>query len=126
MVSIALLVGGIGIMNIMLANIFERTREIGVRRALGARKRDILFQFLAESVLLTSIGGGLGVGLGIGTASIAETVSRMGGDAGLTAVVTTESLVVALAVSVITGITFGTHPAWKAAQLDPLTALRHE
>ena len=68
----------------------------------------------------------MGVGLGIGTASIAETVSRMGGDAGLTAVVTTESLVVALAVSVITGITFGTHPAWKAAQLDPLTALRHE
>ena len=124
--AISLLVGGIGIMNIMLANIFERTREIGVRRALGARKRDILFQFLAESVLLTSIGGALGVGLGIGTASIAETVSHMGGDAGLTAVVTTESIVVALAVSVITGITFGTHPAWKAAQLDPLTALRHE
>ena len=124
--AISLLVGGIGIMNIMLANIFERTREIGVRRALGARKRDILFQFLAESVLLTSIGGALGVALGIGTASIAETVSHMGGDAGLTVVVTTESIVVALAVSVITGITFGTHPAWKAAQLDPLTALRHE
>ena len=124
--AISLLVGGIGIMNIMLANIFERTREIGVRRALGARKRDILWQFLAESVLLTSIGGGLGVGLGIATAAVAETVSRMGGDAGLRAVVTTESLVVALAVSVITGITFGTHPAWKAAQLDPLTALRHE
>ena len=124
--AISLLVGGIGIMNIMLANIFERTREIGVRRALGARKRDILFQFLAESVLLTSIGGGLGAGLGIVTAAVAETVSRMGGDAGLKAVVTPESLVVALVVSVITGITFGTHPAWKAAQLDPLTALRHE
>jgi putative ABC transport system permease protein len=124
--AISLLVGGIGIMNIMLANIFERTREIGVRRALGARKRDILWQFLSESVLLTSIGGGLGVGLGIATAAVAETVSRMGGDAGLRAVVTTESLVVALAVSVVTGITFGTHPAWKAAQLDPLTALRHE
>ena len=124
--AISLLVGGIGIMNIMLANIFERTREIGVRRALGARKRDILFQFLAESVLLTSIGGGLGAGLGIVTAAVAETVSRMGGEAGLKAVVTSESLVVALVVSVITGITFGTHPAWKAAQLDPLTALRHE
>ncbi len=124
--AISLLVGGIGIMNIMLANIFERTREIGVRRALGARKRDILFQFLAESVLLTSIGGGLGAGLGIATAAVAETVSRMGGEAGLKAVVTPESLVVALVVSVITGITFGTHPAWKAAQLDPLTALRHE
>ncbi len=124
--AISLLVGGIGIMNIMLANIFERTREIGVRRALGARKRDILWQFLAESVLLTSIGGGLGSGLGIATAAAAEIVSRMGGEAGLKAVVTTESLIVALAVSVITGITFGTHPAWKAAQLDPLTALRHE
>jgi len=124
--AISLLVGGIGIMNIMLANIFERTREIGVRRALGARKRDILWQFLAESVLLTSIGGGLGAGVGIATAAVAEIVSRMGGEAGLTAVVTSESLIVALAVSVITGITFGTHPAWKAAQLDPLTALRHE
>lgn len=124
--AISLLVGGIGIMNIMLANIFERTREIGVRRALGARKRDILWQFLAESVLLTSIGGGLGAGVGIATAAVAELISRMGGEAGLTAVVTSESLIVALAVSVITGITFGTHPAWKAAQLDPLTALRHE
>ncbi len=124
--AISLLVGGIGIMNIMLANIFERTREIGVRRALGARKRDILWQFLAESVLLTSIGGALGAGLGIATASVAEMVSRMGGETGLTAVVTSESLVVALLVSVVTGITFGTHPAWKAAQLDPLTALRHE
>jgi len=124
--AISLLVGGIGIMNIMLANIFERTREIGVRRALGARKRDILWQFLAESVLLTSIGGALGSGLGIATAAVAETVSKMGGEVGLKAVVTSESLIVALAVSVITGITFGTHPAWKAAQLDPLTALRHE
>ncbi len=124
--AISLLVGGIGIMNIMLANIFERTREIGVRRALGARKRDILWQFLAESVLLTSIGGALGVGLGIVTASVAEMVSRMGGETGLTAVVTSESLIIALLVSVVTGITFGTHPAWKAAQLDPLTALRHE
>jgi putative ABC transport system permease protein len=124
--AISLLVGGIGIMNIMLANIFERTREIGVRRALGARRRDILWQFLAESVLLTSIGGGLGAGLGIATAAAAEWISKMGGEAGLTAVVTSESLAVALAVAVATGITFGTHPAWKAAQLDPLTALRHE
>jgi putative ABC transport system permease protein len=124
--AISLLVGGIGIMNIMLANIFERTREIGIRRALGARRRDILWQFLAESVLLTSIGGGLGAGLGVATAAAAEWLSRTGGEAGLTAIVTPESLAVALAVSVITGITFGTHPAWKAAQLDPLTALRHE
>ncbi len=124
--AISLLVGGIGIMNIMLANIFERTREIGVRRALGARKRDILWQFLAESVLLTSIGGALGVGLGIGTSAAAEWFSKLGGDSGITAAVTSESLLVAIAVSVATGITFGTYPAWKAAQLDPLTALRHE
>jgi putative ABC transport system permease protein len=124
--AISLLVGGIGIMNIMLANIFERTREIGVRRALGARKRDILWQFLAESVLLTSIGGTLGVGLGIGTSAAAQWFSSLGGEGGIKAVVTPESLMVAIAVSVITGITFGTHPAWKAAQLDPLAALRHE
>jgi len=124
--AISLLVGGIGIMNIMLANIFERTREIGVRRALGARKRDILAQFLAESVLLTSIGGALGVGLGVATSAGAEWFSRLGGDAGIKVVVTPESLIVALAVAVATGITFGTHPAWKAAQLDPLAALRHE
>jgi putative ABC transport system permease protein len=124
--AISLVVGGIGIMNIMLANIFERTREIGVRRALGARKRDILWQFLAESVLLTSIGGGLGVGLGVATSEAAQWFSMRGGDTGIKAIVTPESLIVAIAVSVVTGITFGTYPAWKAAQLDPLTALRHE
>jgi putative ABC transport system permease protein len=77
-------------------------------------------------VLLTSIGGALGVGLGIGTSAAAQWFSSMGGEGGIKAVVTPESLVVAIAVSVVTGITFGTHPAWKAAQLDPLAALRHE
>lgn len=125
--AISLLVGGIGIMNIMLANIFERTREIGVRRALGARKKDIIFQFLAESILLTFIGGCLGAGLGILTAAGAERIASLGGgEAGMTAIVTPESLIVSLLVAVGTGLTFGTYPAWKAAQLDPLTALRHE
>jgi len=124
--AISLLVGGIGIMNIMLANIFERTREIGIRRALGATKRDILIQFLAESMVLTFIGGALGAGLGIVTAHSAEWIARMNGDMTMQAFVTSESIIISLIVAVATGITFGTYPALKAAQLDPLLALRHE
>jgi putative ABC transport system permease protein len=124
--AISLLVGGIGIMNIMLANIFERTREIGIRRALGATRLDILIQFLAESMVLTFVGGALGAGLGVATATAAEWVSRAGGDAPLQAVVTPGAVIVSLVVAIATGITFGTYPAWKAAHLDPLLALRHE
>jgi len=124
--AISLLVGGIGIMNIMLANIFERTREIGIRRALGATRRDILLQFLAESIVLTFVGGALGIGVGILTAYGAEALAKWNGDLTIHAIITPESLLVSLAVSVITGLTFGTYPAWKAARLDPLIALRHE
>jgi putative ABC transport system permease protein len=124
--AISLLVGGIGIMNIMLANIFERTREIGIRRALGATRRDILLQFLAESIVLTFLGGALGIGVGILTAYGAEALAKLNGDLTIQAIITPESLLVSLAVSVITGLTFGTYPAWKAARLDPLIALRHE
>jgi len=124
--AISLLVGGIGIMNIMLANIFERTREIGIRRALGATKRDILVQFLSESMVLTFIGGALGAGLGVVTARAAEWVARMNGDMTIQSIVTSESIIISLIVAVATGITFGTYPAWKAAHLDPLLALRHE
>lgn len=120
--AISLLVGGIGIMNIMLANIYERTREIGVRRALGARKIDIIFQFLGESVFLTTLGGGLGALGGWGCAKLATWIA----DQTIYAVVTGSSILLALSVAVGTGLIFGTYPAWKAAQLDPLTALRHE
>jgi putative ABC transport system permease protein len=118
--AISLLVGGIGIMNIMLANIFERTREIGTRRALGAKKRDILFQFLLESTILTALGGGIGLSLGVAIARLVEHFTAMH------TAVTLPSVLVSLAVSIITGMVFGTYPAWKAANLDPIEALRHE
>ena len=118
--AISLLVGGIGIMNIMLANVYERTREIGTRRAVGAKRQDILVQFLSESVVLTGIGGCLGLALGFGLASLVQTFADMSTQ------VTPLSIIVSLAVSILTGITFGTYPAWKAANLDPIEALRHE
>jgi len=118
--AISLLVGGIGIMNIMLANIFERTREIGTRRALGARKRDILAQFLLESTILTGIGGGIGLCVGIAIAAAVQHFAQM------RTAVTLPSILLSLSVSIATGILFGTYPAWKAATLDPIEALRHE
>ncbi|MCJ8328415.1 MAG: ABC transporter permease [Lentisphaeria bacterium] len=118
--SISLLVGGIGIMNIMLASITERTREIGVRRALGARKRDIVTQFLVETVIL-SVTGGL-VGLVVGCA-IPFAVTYF---SDIKTVITPWSLIIAFAVSALTGIIFGIYPANRAANLDPIDALRHE
>ena len=118
--GISLLVGGIGIMNIMLANIYERMREIGTRRALGAKRRDILLQFLLESVLLTAFGGMAGVAGGVGLARIVERY------AGMPVGITLEAIVVSMVVSVGTGVVFGTFPAWKAAQLNPIDALRSE
>lgn len=116
--AISLLVGGIGIMNIMLANIYERTREIGTLRALGAPRETILVQFLFEAVVLTGLGGVLGVGIGFLIALIIKF------SAGMPTVVTPLSVMVALTVSVLTGIVFGTNPAWKAANLSPVEALR--
>jgi putative ABC transport system permease protein len=118
--GISLVVGGIGIMNIMLAAVTERTREIGVRRALGAKRRDIARQFLIETVLLSTTGGLLGVLLGIG---ISHAVTRY---FELPTIIRAWSPMVALGVSLLVGIVFGTYPARRAAQMDPIEALRHE
>jgi putative ABC transport system permease protein len=118
--SISLLVGGIGIMNIMLASILERTHEIGVRRAVGARRSDVLRQFLVEAVIISFVGGLLGIAGGFG---ISRLVAFM---AGWSTIVTYGSILLAFAVSVTIGLIFGIYPAAKAAGLDPVEALRYE
>ena len=118
--SISLLVGGIGIMNIMLASILERTHEIGVRRAVGASKRDILRQFLIEAILISFLGGLLGIGCGF---FLSRLVAVM---AGWSTIITMQSILLAFVVSVSVGLIFGIYPAAKAARLDPVEALRHE
>ncbi len=118
--AISLLVGGIGIMNIMLANVTERTREIGIRRALGGRRRDIITQFLVEAVMLSGSGGLLGVILGI---TIPYGVTYF---AGMETIVTFWSPLVAFTISGLVGVVFGLYPAFRAASMDPVEALRHE
>ncbi|MFN0079812.1 MAG: ABC transporter permease [Prosthecobacter sp.] len=118
--AISLLVGGIGIMNIMLASVTERTREIGIRRALGARQADIVVQFLIETVLLAGVGGILGVIVGLG---IPIAVQEF---AGVTTVIKMWSPILAFSISVFTGIAFGIYPARRAAMMNPVEALRHE
>ena len=119
--SISLLVGGIGIMNIMLATVTERTREIGIRRALGAKQRDITIQFLIETIVLSGVGGVLGVCIGIG---IPEILRYFATDQ--EPVVTGGSVFLAFGISVGIGILFGLYPARRAAKMDPIEALRHE
>jgi putative ABC transport system permease protein len=119
--AISLIVGGIGIMNIMLVSVTERTREIGIRKAVGARRRDILFQFLVEAVALSLVGGLVGVLAGYGGARV---VTPMLG--GTRAVVTPESVIMALSVSLAVGLFFGIYPASRAAKLNPIDALRFE
>lgn len=118
--AISLLVGGIGIMNIMLATVSERTREIGIRRALGAKKRDIIFQFLSETLILTLSGGVLGIFLG---SLIPFLVTHFGQ---MRTVITSGSLVLAFGISAGVGIIFGLYPAYRAANMDPIESLRHE
>ena len=119
--SISLLVGGIGIMNIMLATVTERTREIGIRRALGAKRRDITQQFLIETIVLSGVGGVLGVCIGVG---IPEILRYFATDQ--EPVVTAQSVALAFGISVGIGILFGLYPAQRAAMMDPIEALRHE
>ena len=118
--AISLVVGGVGIMNIMLVSVTERTREIGLRMAVGARKRDILRQFLVESVLLCLIGGAVGILLGTGSSSLVTYFLGWPTESSPVAVVA------AVIVSATVGIVFGYYPAWKASRLDPIEALRYE
>ena len=121
--GISLLVGGIGIMNIMLVSVNERTREIGIRKAVGARRQDIMVQFLIESMALTGIGGILGILLGW---SITLVVSLIPQASGLVLVITTGTVIIAVGVSVAIGVVFGLYPAMRAARLHPIQALRYE
>ena len=118
--GISLLVGGIGIMNIMLATVTERTREIGIRRAIGARRSQIVMQFLIESLVLSALGGLIGLGLGL---LIPALVTAF---AGMPTIVTAWSLLLSFGISVAVGMVFGIYPALRASRLDPIVALRHE
>lgn len=118
--GVSLVVGGIGIMNIMLVSVTERTREIGIRLAVGAHGSDVLLQFLIEAVILSSMGGIIGILLGIGSSQL---ISRLNG---WPVLVSTSSVIVAFAFSAAVGVFFGYYPARKAAQLDPIDALRYE
>lgn len=118
--AISLLVGGIGIMNIVLSTVLERTREIGIRRAIGARRSDIVRQFLIEAVLISAGGGILGVGLGF---FLSWLIARL---ADWKTIVTSSSVVIAFGVSVVVGVVFGIYPAMKASRTDPIEALRYE
>jgi putative ABC transport system permease protein len=116
--GISLLVGGIGIMNIMLVSVTERTQEIGLRKAIGAKRSDILIQFTIEAVVLSTVGGLLGIGLGVGTTLLVSAVSPLG------VVISPGAIAVAVGVSGAIGVVFGVMPARRAAQLDPIVALR--
>ena len=130
--AISLLVGGIGIMNIMLVSVTERTREIGIRKSLGAKRKDIRGQFIIEAATTSAIGGLLGIGVGIALAQLAGGLiggmmaAQMGGGATFSAVPTLGSIGIAFGVSVGIGVLFGYLPANKAARLNPIDALRYD
>ena len=118
--SVSLLVGGIGVMNIMLVSVTERTREIGIRMAVGAKSRDLLRQFLLEASTLSLFGGLVGIGLGTLASSLITNFLQW------PTTISVLSVILAFTVSATVGIVFGFYPAWKAAQLDPIDALRYE
>jgi ABC-type antimicrobial peptide transport system permease subunit len=117
---ISLVVGGVGIMNIMLVSVTERTREIGLRMAVGAQSSDILHQFLMEAIVLCLIGGAVGIGVGRATSMLVRMIKHW------PTAVSVGAIVVAVAVSAMVGVLFGFYPAWKASRLDPIDALRYE
>lgn len=122
--GISLVVGGIGIMNIMLVSVTERTREIGIRKAVGARRKDILLQFLLEAAILSIFGGAIGIALGVGVSQVISGMTVAGSS--ITAVVSVESVLLASGVSAGIGLFFGIYPATRAARLNPIEALRYE
>lgn len=124
--GVSLLVGGVGIMNVLLASVVERTREIGIRKATGARDRDILVQFLGESVAITGVGAALGVVIGLGIAFAAAAIMRAQTEAPVRAAITPETVLVAAIASITIGVVFGLYPAIRAARLSPIDAIRHE
>jgi putative ABC transport system permease protein len=121
--SISLLVGGIGIMNIMLVSVTERIREIGIRMSIGAREKDILIQFLAEALVLSLLGGLLGIAMGVGVSKILKFIPLF---ATIKTVVSIQWVILAFAISGSIGVFFGFYPARKASKLDPIEALRFE
>jgi putative ABC transport system permease protein len=124
--GISLIVGGLGIMNVLLASVVERTREIGVRKAIGARHRDILVQFLSESVAISSVGSVLGAVLGLVGAFAVTAIMRARTQSEIYAAFTWSTVALAAGISVLTGLAFGTYPALRAARLSPIDAIRHE
>jgi len=118
--AISLVVGGVGIMNIMLVSVTERTREIGIRRAIGARRRDILFQFLIEAAFLSLAGGALGVLIGMVAASMVSQIARW------PTLIQPSAVALAFGFASLIGLFFGYYPALRAARLDPVDALRYE
>jgi putative ABC transport system permease protein len=125
--GISLLVGGVGIMNIMLVSVTERTREIGIRMAVGARGWDIMVQFLIESVVLSCFGGAIGLALGIGASvGITKAINAISSGADWPVVVSIPAGIVAMVFAAVVGLVFGLYPAWRASRLDPIDALRYE
>ncbi len=118
--SISLVVGGIGIMNIMLVSVSERTREIGIRMAIGARPSNVRMQFLTEAVVLSLLGGAIGITIGVGISNAASSILPF------KAIISLSSVLIAVGFSVAVGVFFGFWPAWKASNLDPIVALRSE